>query len=307
MASKHIGWIGLGRMGASIAERLATAGYSVSGYNRTRSKADDLVASGLKVVDQPSGLADCDVVFVMVSTFADVEAVAFGPGGLFSNPGKAPKILIDASTISAEDSAGLRERVRKFGTEMLVMPVSGNDRVVRAGKLGVIASGPRAVYDEMLPIFGDIGSSVTYVGEGESGRIVKICHNLLLGIVMQSLAEISVLAEKSGVSRDVLFDHINNSIMGSTLTRYKTPVFVNLDFSVVFALDLMLKDLDLGLKAGKASATQLPVTERVRALVADWVDAGHGSEDFSTVLLQQAIASGLDIKSENAAVSDGLQ
>jgi 3-hydroxyisobutyrate dehydrogenase len=307
MTEAHIGWIGLGRMGASIAERLALAGHSVSGYNRTRSKAEDLVGSGLKVADRPSGLASCDVVFVMVSTFADVEAVAFGPDGLFSVPGKAPKVLIDSSTISAADSANLRERIRKFGTEMLVMPVSGNDRVVRAGKLGVIASGPRAVYDELLPIFRNIGQSVTYVGERESGRVVKICHNLLLGIVMQSLAEISVLAEKNGVSREVLFDHINNSIMGSTMTRYKTPVFVNLDFSVVFALELMLKDLDLGLGAGKASGTQLPVTERVRSLVADWVDAGHASEDFSTVLLQQAAASGLDIKSENAVVSDGLR
>ena len=304
---KHrLGWIGLGRMGYAMAERLAMAKADIRGYNRTRAKAEPLVEAGVRLVDRPSELADCDIVFTMVSTAEDLKSVTFGDDGLFSSPGRKPQVLVELSTISAEASAEIRALAGAQGTEMLVVPVSGNDVVARAGRLSVMASGPRSVFDMVAPYLSCFGSSVTYIGEGDVARIVKICHNLYLGIMFEGLAEVTLLAEKHGVSRHVFLDVINNSVLGSTFSRYKTPVIANLDYTVTFTNTLMRKDLDLGLKAAKERGVALPATQVVRDIVQACIDDGQAEADYTRILDKLAQYSGMQLKSEAAPVSDGL-
>ena len=245
-----VGWIGTGRMGAAMARRLARAGADVTVWNRTRAKAEGLAADGARVADRITDLADRDVVFTMVATSADLEAVLTGPDGLLTRGDAAPSLVVDCSTVSAETSAAMRAAAASRGVEFLASPVSGNGKVVAAGKLSLVVSGPEAAYQRVAPLLETIGRAATYVGEGEAARLVKICHNLLLGVVTQSLAEITVLAEKGGVSRAALLDFVNNSVMGSTFTRYKTPAFVKLDYTPTFTPVLLRKDFDLGLAAG---------------------------------------------------------
>lgn len=300
-----VGWIGVGRMGFPMAKRLLDAGCDVSIYNRTRSKAEPLEAAGGKIVDSPKDLADRDIIFTMVSTSDDLIAVTFGENGVLTAETK-PKLLIDCSSISEIASADVRARAAELGVDMLASPVSGNGKVVKAGKLTIVTSGPRAAFDMAEPFLNQVGRGVTYVGEGELARMVKICHNLLLGVVTQCLAEITVLAEKGGVARHDTLDFINNSVMGSMFSRYKTPAFVNLDLTPTFTPILLRKDLDLGLKAGENLGVELPVTSVTRDMVQRAIDAGHTDVDFSVLLQEQAKASALDIKPENVDVDTGL-
>jgi len=292
-------------MGFPMAKRLLDAGCDVSIYNRTRSKAEPLAEAGGKIVDSPKDLADRDIIFTMVSTSDDLVAVTFGENGVFTAEAK-PKLLIDCSSISEIASADLRTRAAEIGIDMLASPVSGNGKVVKAGKLTIVTSGPRAAFEMAEPYLNQVGRGVTYVGEGELARMVKICHNLLLGVVTQCLAEITVLAEKGGVARHDTLEFINNSVMGSMFSRYKTPAFVNLDLTPTFTPILLRKDLDLGLKAGENLGVDLPVTSTTRDMVQRAIDAGFTDVDFSVLLQEQAKASGLDIQPENIDVDSGL-
>ena len=305
MKQHTIGWIGAGRMGYAMAKRLLDAGADVTIYNRTRSKAEPLVAYGGKVVDTPRELGDRDIVFSMVSTSDDLKSVLFGENGLLT-AGRKPRLLVECSSVSEAASAQVRARAAELGVEMLASPVSGNAKVVKVGKLTIVTSGPRRAFDMAEPYLQAIGRGVTYVGEGELARMVKICHNLLLGVYTQCLAEITVLAEKGGVRRHDFLDFINNSVMGAMFSRYKTPAFVTLDMTPTFTPELMRKDMDLGLSAGEQLGVPLPVTELTRDLVQRTLDAGHGGRDFAVLLEEQAKASGLTLASEDVQVSDGL-
>jgi len=302
-----IGWIGIGRMGYEMAARLARGGCDLTVYNRTRAKAEPLAKYGAKVADRIGDLAGCDVVFCMVSTWDDVKEVIAGPQGLLAGakPG-APRVVVECSSISLDGSAELREILAKHGTQLLAAPVSGNAKVIKAGKLSFVCSGPKPVFDELLPYLKMIGPSASYVGEGELARIVKICHNVFLGVVTQSLAEITILAQKAGVPRHAFLDFMNQSVMGSVFSRYKTPAFVNLDFKVTFTPYLLRKDLDLGLDAGKRFEVPMPLASITRDLVQSMMGHGMTEEDFATLIVQQAHASGLDLGPENVPVSDGL-
>jgi 3-hydroxyisobutyrate dehydrogenase-like beta-hydroxyacid dehydrogenase len=312
MAEKkpRIGWIGTGRMGFEMAQRLARAGCDISVWNRTRAKAEPLAKDGAKIASDLPELAGCDIVFVMVSTWDDVKQVVSGSAGMLSKsqPGKgpAPRIVVECSSISLEGSAELRQMLSRFGTEYLAAPVSGNAKVIKAGKLTFVCSGPKQVYDEVAPLLLHIASGVSYVGDGELARIVKICHNVMLGVVTQCMAEITVLAQKAGVPRHAFLDFLNKSVMGSTFTRYKAPAFVNLDFHVTFTPYLLRKDLDLGLEAGRRFEVPMPLASITRDLVQTMMGSGMTEEDFSTLLLQQARASGVELKPENVTVGDGL-
>lgn len=305
MSAHSIGWIGAGRMGFAMAKRLLQAGCKVAVYNRTRSKAEPLTQYGATIVDSPAALADRDIVFTMVSEGADLRDVVIGPQGVLSGKGK-PKLLVDCSSVAEADSLAVRERLAQISVPMLAAPVSGNAKVVKAGKLTVVASGPRAAFDIAEPYLRAMGQGVTYVGEGELSRIVKICHNLYLGIVTQALAEVTVLAQKRGVARHDFLEFLNRSIMGSAFARYKMPAFVNLELTPTFTPALLRKDLDLGLSAGRQLGVPLPLTELTRQYVQKTIDAGHEDRDFAVLLLEQAKASGLELKSENAVVNDGL-
>jgi len=305
MKAHKLGWIGIGRMGYAMAERLAKAGCDISVWNRTRSKAEPLAKSGAKVVDNLTDLAGCDIVFTMVSTGKDVKEVLFGPNGVTSK-GKAPKIVVDSTSISLEESAEIRKKLGEKGVKLLAAPVSGNAKVIKAGKLTVVASGPKDAFDTIAPYLQAIGQGVSYVGDGELSRIAKICHNVMLGVVTQNLCEITVLAEKAGMKRHAFLDFLNKSVMGSMFTRYKAPALANLDFHVTFTPELLRKDIDLGLSAGKTFGVPMPVASVARDRVQALIDGGYTDQDFSTLLLLQAKTSGVELKPENVEVSDGL-
>jgi 3-hydroxyisobutyrate dehydrogenase len=303
---RRLGWLGTGRMGAQLIRRLLAAGHDVSVYNRTLAKAQPLAAHGAKVVDSAADLASCDIVFVMVGTSEDLIDAVLGADGLLSGAA-APSILVDCSTVSADASAQVRAEAEARGTALLAAPVMGNPRVARAGRLTLAVSGPRAAFDEAEPYLNLLGAGSTYVGQGELARIVKLCHNLFLGTVAQSMAEITVLAEKSGVSRQAFLACINSSVMGSLFTRYKTPAYVNLDFTPTFTAALLRKDFDLGLAAAREREVPLPVASVVHQIVQGLVGRGHGGQDFATLLQLEAESAGLTLVSENAEVSDGLE
>ncbi len=302
---RKVGWIGAGRMGMAMATRLAKAGCDLTVYNRTRAKAEPLAQLGAKIADRLSDLAGCDLVFAIVSTGKDLESVLVGPDGLFAG-GRGPRIVVDCTTIAIEESAKLREALAARGAQFLAAPVSGNAKVARAGKLSFVASGPRAAFDEVEPYLAALGQGASYVGEGELSRMVKICHNVFLGVVIQSLAEITVLAQKAGVPRHAFLDFMNKSVLGSVFSRYKTPALVNLDFAVTFTPHLLRKDLDLGLDAGRALDVPMPLASQVRDLVQALIGNGHADKDFASLILMQARASGIELQPENVPVDDGL-
>jgi 3-hydroxyisobutyrate dehydrogenase len=302
----HVGWIGTGRMGFQLCRRLLDAGYGVTVYNRTRSKAEPLADYGATVVDRPVELAACDVVFSMVSASSDLHAVMTGDDGLLTDPDRRPRIVVDSSTVSIDASEEVRRRAAEVGTLLLAAPVSGNPKVIKAGKLTVAVSGPREAFDEVEPMLAHFGRGVTYVGDGEVARLVKICHNVFLGVVTQSLAEITVLAERGGVDRAAFLEFLNDSVMGSTFTRYKSPALVNLDFSPTFTMPLLRKDFDLGLAAAHDLEVPMPVASATAQLVAAAVGAGHRDEDFATLIVEVARGAGLTLESEHAVVDDGL-
>jgi len=305
MKAHRLGWIGIGRMGYEMARLLAKAGCDLSVWNRTRSKAEPLEKDGARVVGSLSDLAACDIVFTMVATGKDVKEVLFGPAGVMSM-GKAPKVVIDSTSISIEESAEIRAKLAQSGVKFLSAPVSGNAKVIKAGKLTIVASGPKDAYDMVLPYLESIGRGVSYVGDGELSRIAKICHNVLLGVTIQTLAEITVLANKVGMPRHAFLEFINSSVMGSMFSRYKTPALVNLDFHVTFTPELLRKDLDLGLSAGREHGVPMPLASLTRDMVQTLIGNGFADQDFSTLVMLEARASGVELKPENVPVGDGL-
>ncbi len=292
-------------MGFAMAKRLLEAGCDVAVYNRTRAKAEPLQEFGATIVDSPAELGSRDIIFTMVSGPADLKQVICGDAGVLST-GVTPRMFVDCSSVSEDGSNAVRNIVSERGAMMLSAPVSGNAKVVSAGRLTLVASGPEAAFEFAAPYLNALGEGVTYVGEGELARMVKICHNVLLGVVTQSLAEITVLAEKGGVPRHALLDFVNHSVMGSMFTQYKSPAFVNLDWTPTFTPLLLRKDMDLGLAAGEKLGVPMKVAQATRDLVQSSIDAGHTDCDFGILLEEQAKASGLQLESENVKVDDGL-
>lgn len=303
---RRLGWLGTGRMGAELVRRLLAAGQDVSVYNRTPAKAQPLTAHGAKVVDSAADLASCEIVFTMVGTSEDLIDAVLGAGGLLAGA-TAPSILVDCSTVSAQASAQIRAEAEARGTALLAAPVMGNPRVARAGMLTMAVSGPRAAYDDAEPYLNLLGAGSTYVGQGELARVVKLCHNLFLGTVAQTMAEITVLAEKSGVGREAFLACINSSVMGSLFTKYKTPAYVNLDFTPTFTATLLRKDFDLGLAAAREREVPMPVASLVHQILQGLVGRGHGGQDFAALIQLEAESAGLSLVSESAEVSDGLE
>jgi 3-hydroxyisobutyrate dehydrogenase len=317
MTKHSLGWIGMGRMGYPMAERLLKAGHSVAIWNRTRAKAEPLAKNGGSIVDRPNQLAGCDIVFTMVSTGKDLEQVYFGEHGLVAGTsGPRPKILVDCSSIAVEESEAIRARLKQLGCEFISSPVSGNGKTVKAGKLSCVASGPKAAFDQVQPYLATFAvSGVSYVGEGELARICKIAHNVFLGVVIQNLAEITILAQKAGVPRHAFLNFMNASVLGSTFTKYKSNALVNLDWTTTFTPTLLRKDLDLGLSAGRDLGVAMPVTAATRealqshfgaaSLQAD--PAGYLEKDFAALLQTVALAAGMKLSPENVPMPTGLE
>lgn len=301
-----VGWIGTGRMGFALASRLLDAGVDLWAYNRTRSKAEPLADKGATIVDTPAELAERDMIFTMVAGPEDVLEVTVGAEGVLSRDDARPQMVIDSTTIDPTTSQELTARAAEFGTDVLAAPVSGNPKVVKAGKLTAVVSGPRQAYETARPYLECFGRKVTYVGGGDEARLVKICHNLMLGVVTQSMAEITVLAEAAGVARSDFLDFLNDSVMGSTFTRYKTPAFVNLDYTPTFTWHLLRKDFELGLASGRELDVPLPTAALVHQIVVDGIGLGYGDQDFAALLTKLAEGAGRSIESEDKEVGDGL-
>jgi 3-hydroxyisobutyrate dehydrogenase len=312
-----LGWVGIGRMGYPMVERLLKAGYDVSIWNRTRAKAEPLAAKGAHLAATPADLAGVDVLFTMVSTGKDVEAVSFGKDGVASRgKNKVPRIFVDCSSISVEESAALRARFTDVGADLIAAPVSGNAKVIKAGKLSAVASGPKAAFEIVKPcILTFAPRGVSYVGDGELSRICKIAHNVMLGVVVLNLCEITLIAQKLGVPRHAFLDFMNNSVMGSMFTRYKSNALVNLDWTTTFTPELLRKDLDLGLEAGRKLGVPMPVTAATRETLQTHFGAAqlqpdpaaYLQMDFAAMLETAALAAGVKLKSENVPVRTGLE
>ncbi|MEA2976390.1 MAG: 3-hydroxyisobutyrate dehydrogenase [Alphaproteobacteria bacterium] len=315
--TQRIGWIGMGRMGYAMAERLVAAGLDVSIWNRTRAKAEPLAKKGGKIVDKLTDLRSVDVLFSIVSTGKDVKEVYFGPAGVFSGgSGKVPPVVVDCSTIAVEDSADIREKLRGHGSDFVAAPISGNAKVIKAGKLSAVTSGPEAAFrkvQEIIEVFAPAG--VSYVGEGELARVCKIAHNVMLGVVIENLIEITLLANKMGVPREAFLRFMNNSVMGSMFTRYKAPALVNLDWTTTFTPELLRKDIDLGLELGREYDVPMPVTAATREVLQSHFGAAtlksdpraYLEKDFAALMETMALAAGIKLESENKNVPTGLE
>jgi len=313
--AQKIGWIGAGRMGTPMAERLLKAGYDVSIWNRTRAKAEPLAAKGGKIVDKLAELAACDVVFSIVSTGKDLEQVVFGKDGVAS-AGKLPPVVVDCSTISVDESASIRKRLKERGSDYVAAPVSGNAKVIKAGKLSAIVSGSEAACKTMMPLMEAIAPrGVAYAGEGELARVCKIAHNVMLGVVIENLIEIMLLTNKMGVPRHAFLAFLNNSVMGSMFTAYKSPALVNLDWTTTFTPELLRKDLDLGLALGREMDVPMPVTAATREVLQSHFGAAmlqpnpqeYIQKDFAALMETMALAAGMKLTPENKNVPTGLE
>jgi 3-hydroxyisobutyrate dehydrogenase len=314
--TQRIGWIGMGRMGYPMAERLLKAGYDVSIWNRTRAKAEPLAAKGGKIVDKLSDLAGVDVLFSIVSTGKDIEEVYFGKDGVAAKNGKFPPVVVDCSTIAVEESVEIRKRLKERGADFICAPVSGNAKVIKAGKLSSVCSGPEASFrkaEEMIKVFAPRG--VSYVGEGELARVCKIAHNVMLGVVIENLIEITLLTNKMGVPRHAFLAFLNNGVMGSMFTAYKSPALVNLDWTTTFTPELLRKDLDLGLALARDMDVPMPVTAAAREVLQSHFGAAmlqknpeeYLQKDFAALAETMALASGMKLTPENKPVSTGLE
>jgi 3-hydroxyisobutyrate dehydrogenase len=314
--TQKIGWIGMGRMGYPMAERLLDAGYDVSIWNRTKSKAEPLAKKGGKVVDKASDLAGVDVLFSIVATGKDLAEVYFGPNGVAAGNAKVPGIVVDCSTIAVEESAGIRKRLAERKAAFIACPVSGNAKVIKAGKLSAVASGPEAAFrtvEPMIQVFAPRG--VSYVGEGELARICKIAHNVMLGVVIENLIEITLLTNKMGVPRHAFLAFLNNSVMGSMFTAYKSPALVNLDWTTTFTPELLRKDIDLGLELARDNDVIMPVTAAAREVLQSHFGAAmlqknpeeYLQKDFAALAETMALASGMKLASEHKNVPTGLE
>jgi len=313
--AQKLGWIGAGRMGTPMIERLLKAGHNVSIWNRTRAKAEPLAAKGGKLVDKPIELASCDVVFAIVSTGKDVEEVLFGKDGLVTGSAK-PKMVVDCSSISVEESAEIRKKLKDKGVSFIASPVSGNAKVIKAGKLSAVVSGPEADAKTAMPLIEVFApQGVSYVGDGELARICKIAHNVMLGVVIENLIEITLLANKMGVPRHAFLAFMNNGVMGSMFTKYKSPALVNLDWTTTFTPELLRKDLDLGLELGREFDVPMPVTAATREVLQGHFGAAslqknpeeYLQKDFAALIETMALASGMKLEPENVKVPTGLE
>jgi 3-hydroxyisobutyrate dehydrogenase-like beta-hydroxyacid dehydrogenase len=251
-----------------------------------------LVELGADRAERISDLGHCDIVFTSVTSSPDLLAVTLGTGGLFDAQ-PAPSIVVDTSTVSAETAAQVRAEAASRGIGFLSAPISGNANVVANGQASIIASGPRSVFDTVLPYLRAIAPSVTYAGAGEEARLVKLAHNLMVGMITESLAEVTVLAEKGGVDPSAFLDFINGSVLGSVFIAYKGAAIRSHDYEPTFTTELLRKDFDLGLGAARSLEVPMPVAATTYQAIQTAIGHGYGKSDFATLYEVAARAAAL--------------
>lgn len=279
----NLGYIGLGAMGSRMANRLLDKGHTVVGYNRTRSKAQWLVDRGMKWGDSPRAVAEAaDVIFVMVTDSKALEGVSDGPDGFLAGV-RQGKLVVDMSTVSPAVSRAVAEKVRAKGGDMVDAPVSGSVATLEAGKLSVMVGGTRATFERIKPVLDDVGPKVTHVGENGLALSLKIAHNLQLAVQMLAFSEGIMLAEKSGISREVAVDVFTHSVVASPMVQYRGPFVLKLPDESWFDVNMMQKDMLLALEMGRRLDVPLPTTAVTNEFLTAARGMGFAKEDFAVV------------------------
>jgi 3-hydroxyisobutyrate dehydrogenase-like beta-hydroxyacid dehydrogenase len=289
----NLGFVGLGVMGSEMVLRLLEKGHTLTGYNRTRSKAARLLDKGMKWAGSPREVAEAsDFTFSMVTNSPALEMIVDGPGGILA--GLAPgKVLIDMSTVSPEFSRSVAAKVRAKGADMVDAPVSGSVITLQEGKLSVMVGGRKDTFDRVKRLLLDIGPKVTYVGDNGLALVIKIAANLSLAVQMLAFSEGILLAEKSGVSREVAVEVLTNSAIASPMVKYRGPFVLKLPAEAWFNVNMMQKDMLLALDLGRALDVPMPTT----AITNEFLTAARGMglvhEDFAVLFDVLANMSGV--------------
>ena len=289
----NLGFVGLGAMGSQMVNRLLDKGHAVTGYNRTRSKAQWLIDRGMKWGESPREVcAAADMTFVMVTNSHALESLAEGPDGFLAGIG-AGKILIDMSTIAPTASRALAAKVRARGADMVDAPVSGSVLTLQQGNLSVMVGGSIETFERIKPLLLDLGPKVTHVGENGLALSLKIAINLSLAVQMLAFSEGVLLAEKSGIDRAVAVEVMTHSAMASPMIQYRGPFVLQMPEQAWFNVDLMQKDMNLALELGQQLNVPLPTTAATNEYLTAARAMGLEDRDFAIVFKVLATMSGI--------------
>jgi 3-hydroxyisobutyrate dehydrogenase-like beta-hydroxyacid dehydrogenase len=290
----NLGFVGLGVMGSEMVVRLLDKGHTVTGYNRTKSKARRLIDFGMKWADSPSAVsAAADVTFSMVTNSAALKDIFEGPTGMLEGFSSG-KFLVDMSTVSPAVSRTVAARVREKGADMVDAPVSGSPVTLKQGKLSVMVGGRAETFERVKPILLDIGPKVTHVGDNGKALVMKIAMNLSLAVQMLAFSEGVLLAEKSGIPRETAVDVMINSVIGSPMVQYRGPFVLKMPEDAWFDVNLMQKDMLLALELGRQVDVPLPTTAATNEMLTAARGMGLAKKDFAIVFEVLARMSGLN-------------
>ncbi len=275
-----IGWIGLGNMGNPMSKNLLKAGHDVTVWNRTKAKADEVLAEGAKWADTPKEVAEkCDFIFTMVADGPTLQSISLGENGVVAGL-SANKIVIDMSTVSPEESAKVNDAVEAKECKFVRGPVTGSTALAQNATLGILASGDRTAYDKVLPLFESMGKNQFYVGGAEEARVLKLALNVMIGVTSQMMAEAVVLAEKAGLDVAQVCEVMAGSAVGSPLVGYKKAMVSSGEYNPAFSVKLMMKDFDLAFAAAKQYNVAMPITAVTRQHYQAAAATGRGDKDF---------------------------
>jgi len=288
-----LGFIGLGVMGGNMVARLLEKGHAVTGYNRTRSKAQPLIDKGMKFGESPKAVASAaDITFSMVTNAAALAAITEGPDGLLAGL-RAGKFYIDMSTVSPEISRALAAKVREKGADMIDAPVSGSVITLQQGRLSVMVGGRKETFERLLPLLLDIGPKVTHVGDNGVALCMKIALNLQLAVQMMGFCEGVLLAEKSGISREVAVDVMIHSAIASPMIVYRGPFVLQQPEEAWFDVNMMQKDMLLAMELGRKLDVPVPTTAISNEFLTAARGMGWEKLDFAVVFDVLARMSGV--------------
>jgi 3-hydroxyisobutyrate dehydrogenase-like beta-hydroxyacid dehydrogenase len=289
----NLGFVGLGVMGGQMVNRLLGKGHTVTGYNRTRSKAQWLIDKGMKWADSPRAVAAAaDITFAMVTNSAAITSVTEGPEGLLAGL-SAGKIFVDISTVSPSVSRALAAKVREKGADMVDSPVSGSVITLQEGKLSVMVGGRRETFERVKPLLLDIGPKVTYVGDNGLALAMKIAVNLSLAVQMMAFSEGVLLAEKSGIARETAVDVLTHSAVASPMIQYRGPFVLQQPEEAWFDVNMMQKDMLLAMELGRQLDVPLPTTAVSNEFLTAARGMGMAKLDFAVVFDVLARMSGI--------------
>jgi 3-hydroxyisobutyrate dehydrogenase-like beta-hydroxyacid dehydrogenase len=289
----NLGFVGLGVMGSRVVKRLLDAGHPVTGYNRTRSKAQWLLDAGMAWGESPRAVAEAsDVSFSMVTNTAALRRIHEGPDGLLAGLG-AGKVYVDMSTVSPAFSQELAQQVAGRGAAMLDAPVSGSVITLEEGKISIMVGGDPVVFEKVKPVLLDIGPKVTHVGKNGLAVTMKIATNLSLAVQMLAFSEGVLIAEKSGIKRETAVEVLLNSVIASPMVKYRGPFVLQMPDQAWFSVNMMQKDMNLALELGQQLDIPLPTT----AITNEFLTAARGmgleEQDFAVLFGVLARLSGV--------------